>query len=135
MGIGYQERTADSRSVASLFTEITNGVSKLLRQEIDLARTEMTQKASAAGKDVGMIAGGGFVAYAGFLSVIAAVVLLIGHVIPLWLSALIVGLLVIGGGYLLIRTGLAAMKRTSLAPTSTVRSMQENAQWMREQVR
>jgi hypothetical protein len=142
MGVGYQERTstrfdpgADQRSVGELFGSVSNGVGKLLRAEMDLAKAEMTQKVTSMGKDVGMIAGGGFVAYAGFLTVIAAVVLLLGHVMPLWLSALIVGVLVIGGGYLLIRTGLTAMKKTNMAPVNTMQTMQENSRWAKEQVR
>lgn len=129
----YQDFRTE-RSIGSLFGEITNGLSTLVRQEIDLARTELTLKATSMGKDVGMVAAGGFVAYAGFLAVVAALVLLLGHVIPLWVAALVVGLAVIGGGYLLVRTGLQAMKTVGVAPTNTVETMQENARWAKEQV-
>ena len=133
MATTYRKRI-EPRSVGELLGEVTQGVAELLRQELDLARTEVGQKAASAAKDVALIAGGGLVAYSGFLSVVAALVLLIGHRIPLWVSALLVGLAVIGAGYLLIRSGLSAIRRTGLAPTYSIDSLQETARWAKEQV-
>jgi hypothetical protein len=87
------------------------------------------------GKDVGFLAAGGAVAYAGLLAILAGVVILLDGVMPLWLSALLVGLVVAGVGYFLVRKGLDALKREDLTPRETVETLKEDAQWAKDQTR
>src|SRR5437588_10161091 len=92
---------AHDQSVGELFSDLTRDLSTLVRQEVDLAKTEMSHKATAAGRDVGFLAAGAAVAYAGFLAIIAAVIIAVAHAMPWWLSALLVGVIVAAiGGYL-----------------------------------
>ena len=101
-----------------------------------LARTEMTEKAAQVGKDVAFLAIGGLVAYAGLLAIIAAVILVLAaNGVPLWVSALIVGLAVAAIGYVLVQRGLAALKRQDFAPRQTIESLKEDTQWAKEQIR
>src|SRR5690348_6596943 len=96
----------DDRSLGDLFAELSRETTTLVRQEITLATTEMTQKATRASKDVGFLVVGGAVVYAGALAIVAAIVLILGQAgVPWWLSALIVGVVVAGAGYILIRRG------------------------------
>jgi len=125
----------DERSLGDLFSELANETSTLVRQEFQLAKTEMTQKATSFGKDAGMIGAGGALAYAGLLAVIAAVIIGLGQFIPMWLSALIVGLVVIAVGYVLIQLGLSAIKRIDPTPRQTIDTLKEDAQWAKEQTR
>ncbi len=53
------------RSVGELFAELSRDMATLVRQEVHLAKTEVSQKASQMGKDIGFLAVGGAVAYAG----------------------------------------------------------------------
>jgi|SRR4051812_5628020 amino acid transporter len=130
-----QERK-DERSLGELFGELAKETSTLVRQEVQLAKTEMTQKASAVGKDAGMVAAGGFVAYAGFLALIATLIIALGQLgVPWWLSALIVGVIVVAVGYLLIQRGLNAIKQTNMAPQQTIQTLKEDRQWASEQMR
>lgn len=129
------ERQQDNRSLGDLFSELASETSTLVRQELQLAKTEMTQKATSAGKDIGMIGAGGALAYAGLLAVIAAVVIGLGQLIPMWLSALIVGLVVIGVGYMLVQRGLTALKQVNPAPSQTIETLKEDAQWAKDQTR
>jgi hypothetical protein len=129
-----QERK-DDRSLGELFSELARETSTLVRQEVELARTEMTHKATRAGRHAGMIGAGGALAYAGLLALIAALIIGLGHVIPLWLSALIVGLVVVGAGYLLIRQGLDGLKRLDPTPHETIDSLKEDKEWLKEQTR
>ena len=111
----------DERSLGELFGDLSRETSTLVRQEVALARTELTQKATQAGKDVGFLAVGGAIAYAGLLAAIAAVILLLVAIgLPAWLSALIVGAVVAGAGYALVRRGLTALKHEDLAPRQTL---------------
>ena len=77
----------DDRSLGELFTELAQETSTLVRQEVNLAKTAMRQKASTAGRHAGVLAAGGALAYAGLLAILAAVVVLLDTVMPLWLSA------------------------------------------------
>jgi Na+/H+ antiporter NhaC len=126
----------DERSLGELFGDLARESSTLLRQEIALARTELAEKGTEVGKDIGRLAVGGAVAYAGFLAIIAAVIIgLAAAGVPWWLSALLVGLVVAGIGYALVQQGLTALKSVDLGPRQTVESLREDAQWAKEQVR
>jgi len=130
-----QPRTRDERSLGELFSELSRETGALVRQEVALAKAEMTQKAAQVGKDVGLIAIGGAVAYAGFLALIATCVVLLNLALNiLWLSALIVTIVVLGLGSFLIHMGLDQLKKGSLAPTKTINSLKDGAQWAKEQV-
>ena len=123
----------DDRSLGELFSELSQETTTLVRQEMNLAKAEMSQKASRVGKDVGFLAAGGAVAYAGLLAIIAGVIALLGLIIPLWLSALLVGLVVAGVGYFLVRRGLDALKQEDLAPRETIETLKEDKEWAKDQ--
>jgi len=129
------ERQRDERSLGELFAELARETSSLVRQEVALAKTEVTQKASLVGRDVGRIGIGGAIAYAGLLALIGAVILILGLFLPLWLSALIVGLVVAGIGYALIQQGISALKRAELTPRQTIETLKEDAEWAKEQTK
>jgi amino acid transporter len=130
-----QERK-DERSLGELFGDLAKDTSTLVRQEVQLAKTELTQKASAIGKDAGMIAAGGFVAYAGLLALIATLIIALGQLgVPWWLASLIVGVVVCAVGYILIQRGMSAIKRTNMAPQQTIQTLKEDRQWASEQMR
>jgi hypothetical protein len=118
------------RSLGELFAELSRETGTLIRQEVALARVELTQKATVAGQRLGRVVVGGALAYAGLLVVLAAIVLILVRVgLPAWAASLIVGVLVIAIGGLMARTALAALGQGDLAPTETIRSMKENAEW------
>jgi len=130
------QKTNDERSLGDLFGDLARDMGTLVSQEITLARTELAEKASRAGKDIAMLAVGGLVAYAGLLAIIAAAIFLIAdRGVPLWASALIVGVLVAVVGYLLVQRGISALKQQDLTPRQTIQSIKEDTQWAKEQVR
>jgi hypothetical protein len=128
-------QSREQPSLGDLFSDLSRQTSTLVRQEVTLAKTEMSEKASAVGKDVGMIAAGGALAYAGLLALIAALIILLAEVMPWWLSALIVGAVVIGAGAMLVQRGREALKHQSIAPEQTIETLKEDAQWVKEQTR
>jgi hypothetical protein len=123
------------RSLGELFSELANETTRLVRDEVQLAKIELGQKASDIGKRVGLIAAGGAVAYAGLLAVIAALILLIARFMPAWLAALIVGIVILGVGYYLIQQQLNALKNADLTPRATVETLKQDKEWVREQTR
>jgi hypothetical protein len=128
-------QSRDNRSLGELFSELAQETSTLVRQEVNLAKTEMSDKASRAGKHVGVLAAGGAVAYAGLLAVLAGIIALLNNVMPLWASALLVGILVAVVGYLLVRRGLEALKREDFTPRETIETLKEDQQWAKDQAR
>ena len=130
-------RVQDDRTLGELFSELSNESSRLVRQEIALAKRELSDKVSNAGKDVAMIAAGALVAYAGFVIFLGFIVFalyLLVH-IALWLSALIVALVVLGVGYFLIQNGLSNLKHADLAPKRTLETLRQDGQMIKQEVR
>lgn len=129
-----EQTSGADRSLGELFSELSRETSTLVRQEVDLAKTELTNKAGEIGKDVGFLAAGALVAYAGFLTLIAMLVIaLIQLGVTAWVSALIVGVIVLAAGGLLVRTGLAALRTEGMVPKQTIETLQEDAQWAKSQ--
>ncbi|MGI8856322.1 MAG: phage holin family protein [Thermomicrobiales bacterium] len=129
------QQSSDERSLGELFGDLARETSTLVRQEVQLAKTEMTQKATAVGKDVGFLAVGGAVAYAGLLALIATFIIILGTVgLPWWLAALIVTVIVLGVGGFLVQRGLTALKHETMAPEQTIQTLKEDRQWAKEQM-
>ncbi len=124
----------DERSIGDLFSELAGETSTLIRQEVSLAQTELTEKAASVGKNVGFLVVGGAIGYAALLAVLAAVIIGLATWIPAWVSALIVGAVVGIIGFVMISSALAALKKAELAPRETVKSLKEDAQWLKDQV-
>ncbi|HBP89635.1 MAG TPA: phage holin family protein [Nitrospirales bacterium] len=127
--------TQEERHLSDLFRDLLDEVKFLFQQEIQLFKVEMTRKASEAGKDVALIAMGGAVAYAGLLVILAAVTLVLAMFIPAWVSAFIVGLLVIATGYALIQKGINHLKHIQAVPQHTIASLKETKQWTTNVIR
>lgn len=125
---------SQERSVGELFGQLTQDLSLLVRQETQLAKTEIQEKISRASRDVVSLAAGGVVAFIGAFALTAAVILLLVDPIGLdpWLAALLVGALLAGGGYLMLRGGLRELKQLDPAPRRTVESIKEDIQMVKE---
>src|SRR3954454_11685629 len=92
-------------SLGQLFGDLTRQLTTLIRQEIDLARTEMTAKVGSTARDSALMAVGGALIYASIFALMATVILgLIDAGVTPWLAALIVGVIVaaIGGGLIMV---------------------------------
>jgi hypothetical protein len=114
----------DDRSIGELIGDLTRETTQLVRQELNLAKTEMTVKATKVGKDVGIIAVGGIVAFTGVLALVAFLILgLIQLGLAPWVSALLVGVVLaaIGGG--LAMSGLNKLRTVDPLPHQTVEAL------------
>jgi uncharacterized membrane protein YqjE len=132
--ISERRAVGEEPSLGQLFAELSQETTTLVRQEVQLAKVEMTQKATAVGKDVGFLAVGGLVAYAGFLALVATVIIALGQLgLAWWLSALIVGVVVAGIGGFLVMRGIDDLKNQSPVPQQTVETLREDQEWIKRQ--
>ncbi len=124
----------ERRPVSELFGELTQDLALLVRQETQLARTEMQTKLARLTQDLVSLAAGGMVLLIGALALTAALILLLVHPVGLapWLAALVVGVALAGIGGLLLRRGLGDLKRIDPTPRRTVESIKEDIQMARE---
>ena len=129
-----ETRRMDERPLGELFSDLANETSTLFRNEVALAKVELTEKASVVGRNVASLVIGGAVAYAALLAICAAAILLLDMAMPAWLSALIVGVIVGCIGWLLISKAITALRRAELKPQETVESLKEDAQWIKDQI-
>ena len=125
----------DERSLGDLFSDLSRETTTLVRQEVQLAKAELTQSATEAARGIGMLVAGGAVAYAGLLFLLLAIVFgLIEAGWDAWLSALVVGLVVVAIGAILVLRARESLKPANLAPRRTVETLKEDQEWAKEQI-
>jgi uncharacterized membrane protein YqjE len=125
----------DERSLGDLFSDLSRETTTLVRQEVQLAKAELTQSATEAARGVGMLVAGGAVAYAGLLFVLLAIVFgLIEAGWDAWLAALVVGVVVVALGAILVLRARESLKPANLAPRRTVETLKEDQEWVKEQI-
>jgi Co/Zn/Cd efflux system component len=127
-------RRMEERPLSELFSDLVTETSNLVRNEVALARVELTDKANKIGRNIGSLVIGGAVAYAGVLAIGAAVIMLLSRVMPDWLAALVVGLIVVCVAWLMISKAITELQKVELKPEETVESVKEDAQWIKDQI-
>ena len=123
------------RSVATLLSDLARDFSLLIRPEVALAKAEASEKVGQLGMGVGMMAAGGFVAFAGLIVLMFAGVYALSLVMEPWQAALIVGGVVTLLGLVLVFVGKSKLSADKLAPQRTIQSIKDDARWAKEQVR
>jgi putative Mn2+ efflux pump MntP len=130
---------AEERSLGQILRELRDESSELLRKEVSLAKVEMSEKASRVGVNLGSVAVGGAVAFAGALALLAAVVFGLTSLfekfmspgVAVWLAPLLVGVALAFIGYGMIQKAVSALKHESFTPTQTTESLKENTEWLK----
>ena len=132
----------DDRSLGEIFSDVANDLSTLIKQEMELAKTEMSEKVALIGRSVAAVAIGGAIALLGGLALLAAVITgleaLLATFLPtgvaVWLSPLIVGGILTFLGYSRSQKALATLRSEGVVPRQTTQSLQENTQWLKEKI-
>ena len=112
-------------SLPELLGMLTQDIVTLIRQEMVLAKAELSQKASRIGRNVGMLATAGLIGYIGVLAIVVAVILILAQRMPLWASALVVGAIFAAVGGILASKAITALKSENLVPQQTLQTLQE----------
>jgi hypothetical protein len=129
-----EPRARSGRPVAALLSDLAGETSTLVRQEIALLKAELNEKLARIGVGAGALAAGGVIAFSGWLALVAAAILGLSYVLAPWLSALIIGVIVIALGAGLALFGKSRVKADALVPHRTLNSLREDEAWIRDQV-
>ena len=103
--VNRPDRTGTEASTAELVQRATEQVTRLIKDELALARIELAQKGKHAGLGVGLFGGGGVLGFYGFGALVIATVLLLDLAMPAWLAALIVAVLLFAAAGVLALLG------------------------------
>jgi VIT1/CCC1 family predicted Fe2+/Mn2+ transporter len=122
-------------SLGELVGELTEDLSRLMRQELELAKAEIRQEATKAGKAAGMLGAAGFAGYMTAVLLSLALVFGLGAWLGLGWAALIVAALWAVAGFALFSTGKARLRQVSPKPERTVETLKEDAEWVRHPTR
>ena len=126
----------NQESTADLIRRASEQFSSLVRSELDLARAEMTTKAKRAGVGAGMFGGAGALVFYGVGAVLVCIGLALALVMPGWLSALIVAVVLFAAAGVLVLLGRSQLKRAiPPIPTEAVESTREDLRHSRRRWR
>ena len=125
----------DGRSVTELVSQLFEQTGTLVRQEIELASTEMTKKATFAARQALFLIVGLLLGVVSLLALLGAIVFGLATVIALWKSALVVGLVAALLSVLVAWKGIASLRDLSMVPKQTLLSLKEDKQWIQQQAR
>ena len=124
------------RSIGELFGKLSAETSELIRQEMELARAELTAKGKEAGKGAGLFGGAGAVGLLAAGAITAGIILLLDLAIAAWLAAIIVGLVYAGIAAVLALQGRDRLKRATPPVTEqTVDTVKEDVAWAKTRAR
>ena len=119
-------------SFGELISDLATNSAALVRDEIALAKQEMSEKLNSFREGVVTIAISSVILLVATLTLVAAAVIGLGHLIgPGWSALIIGGVLALVGG-ITAMVGLGQLRRTSLKPEQTIETLQEDKEWLKE---
>lgn len=119
-------------SFGELLSQLASNSAALVRDELELARTEVSEKIVVVRSGIVIVAAGALVALVAILTLTAAAVIGLSNYVGAGKSALIIGggLAIIGSTTTVV--GLGRIKHTSLKPAQTIESLEEDKEWLKE---
>ena len=128
----------NGRGIGVLLRDLADGGAALLRQELRLARTELTAMVNAVGTGTALTASGAVLAVLGTFTLLVGLILLAGDQWlrdRYWLAALIGAVIAGGLAAWMARRGAAHLSPRRLVPDETVATLKEDKEWLKRQLR
>lgn len=119
----------EGRSVGELLGEVTGDLSKLMRQEVALAKVELKEEATKAGKASGVLGGAGAVGYLVLVFLSLALMFALDNVMGIGWAALLTAVLLGIVAAVLFVVGRNKLKQVNPKPEQTVETLKEDVQW------
>ena len=120
--------------LGSLISGVVKDLQDLLRGEIRLAKTELKEEATSAGKGIGYIAAGAFVGLVGFIFLMLAATWLLDKWVQQWLAAGIVAVALLVVAAILAQLGRSTLRAASFKPEQTIETLKEDQEWAKQQI-
>jgi uncharacterized membrane protein YqjE len=120
---------ARDRGIGELVKDLASQTSTLVRQELQLAQAEVTEKGKLAGRGAGLLGGAAVAALLALGALTACLIAALDGAVPLWAAALIVTVLWAVAGAVLARAGRAALQNATPPAPQTVETVKEDIQW------
>jgi hypothetical protein len=128
--------SATEKPVGDLLKDLSQQTSTLVRQELELARAELTQKGRAAGIGAGMFGGAGLFGFFAFAVLTACFVLALATALDAWLAALIVAAVYGAVAGVLALTGRSKVQQaTPPVPEQATDSTKETVEWTKSRAK
>lgn len=137
------EHTPDERSLGSLIKELGDEGSRLLREEVQLAKTEMREKIEVYERNTMKMVVGGVLLLGAFLVLLIAVnrgltLLLFQFMsmeVAVWLAPLILASIAGMVGWGMMQNAQKEMKEEGITPNRTVQTLREEKNWVMQEAR
>ena len=129
------DRELRERPLGELVKQLATETSTLVKQEIDLAKAEMTEKGKKAGKGAGIFGAAGIIGFLALSALTACLIALLATALDhVWLAALIVALVYGAVAGVLALTGKKEVQEaTPPAPEQTIETLKEDVEWAKTQ--
>ena len=127
-----KEENQQGESITDLISDLASQSAGLVRDEVALAKQEISEKFVSFRSAVSIIALGAILGLIATLALCAAAIAGLAQYIELWQAALLIGgaLAVIAG--IVVSVGLGHLKQVNLKPKNTLKSLEENKEWLKE---
>lgn len=123
-------------STAELLKRLSNETTTLVKQELELAKTEMTAKGKEAGKGAGLFGAAGLFGLLALGALTAAIIAALDTAMPTWLAALVVTVVYAATAGVLALTGKGRLQNaTPPVPEQTQDSVKEDVRWVKTRAR
>lgn len=123
----------ESRSLGQIVSDVTSDLSALVKQEMELAKTELKQEVAKAGKGAGMLGGAGVAGHLVLVFLSLALMFLLDNWMPIELAALLVAVLWGVVAAVLALTGRKAIKESNPQLPQTQETIKEDVAWAKAQ--
>jgi len=124
-----------TESLGTLVTGIVADLQEVVRGEVQLAKTELTEDVSKLGKGIASIAVGALIALVGFIFLMLGVTYLLNKSLEMWISAGIVGVVLLIIGIIAALAGKKTLSAASMKPDKTIESLKEDQEWASRQIK
>lgn len=125
----------NGRSIADVLQDIIANVQTIIRSEVRLAKTEITEEATKASRAAGMLAGGAVAALFTVWLLLLTILLVLATVIPMWSAALLLLVIMAVITTVLLSAGKKRFKAVHATPEKTIETVKENVKWVKSQTK
>ena len=119
-------------SIGELFGQLSNDASRLIQQELALAKAEMKESVATVARDTAKFGAAAVLGLLGALSATAFLIIGLGDLLDnYWASALLVTVVYLAVAAFLAKSAANDLKTRGVKPTETLKTLKEDANWAR----